>query len=31
MDIGLIAALWDYANPFDGDFPRFAATAGAQP
>lgn len=32
MDLALIATLWDYANPFGNDFPRFAAataTSGA--
>lgn len=25
MDAALVATLWDYANPFGGDFPHFAA------
>lgn len=32
LDLALIATLWDYANPFGNDFPRFAAataTSGA--
>jgi hypothetical protein len=28
MDLALIATLWDYANPFEADFPRFAERAG---
>ncbi|MGD0723801.1 MAG: hypothetical protein ABR970_22460 [Roseiarcus sp.] len=24
MDVALVATLWDYANPFGADFPRFA-------